>query len=73
MFSLIKKYDKNVERLYSYNWFVAGCTSGFDGGLVEAHGAVPPALAAFTPGPKHATNEHFPPTRPPPSTLRAPR
>ena len=54
MFSLIKKYDKNIERLYSYNWFGAGCASGFDGGLVEANGAVRPALAAFRTGVKGA-------------------
>jgi hypothetical protein len=54
MFSLIKKYDKSIERLYSYNWFGAGCASGFDGGLVEANGAARPALAAFRTGVKGA-------------------
>jgi hypothetical protein len=53
MFDLIKKYDKNIERLYSYNWFGAGCTSGFDGGLVEANGAARPALATFRAGLKN--------------------
>jgi hypothetical protein len=54
MFTLIKKYDKNIERLYSYNWFGAGCSTGFDGGLVEANGTVRPALAAFKTGLKGA-------------------
>ena len=54
MFDLIKKYDKNIERLYSYNWFGAGCTRGFDGGLVEANGSVRPALATFRTGVKGA-------------------
>ncbi|MEA2156641.1 MAG: hypothetical protein QOE11_2781 [Solirubrobacteraceae bacterium] len=53
MFTMIKKYDKNIERLYSYNWFGAGC-SGFDAGLVEANGATRPALAAFRTGLKNA-------------------
>lgn len=47
MFSLIKKYDKNVERLYSYNYFGNGCTPAFDGGLVEANGTPRPAYNTF--------------------------
>ncbi|MEA2131085.1 MAG: hypothetical protein QOJ85_3976 [Solirubrobacteraceae bacterium] len=54
MFKLIKKYDKNIERLYTYNWFGAGCTTGFDGGLVDAGGAVRPAFTAFKTGLKGA-------------------
>jgi hypothetical protein len=54
MFDLIKKYDRNIERLYTYNWFGFGCASGFDGGLVEANGATRPALAAFKTGLKKA-------------------
>lgn len=52
MFDMIKRYDKDVERLYSYNWFGTsdgGC-KGFDAGLVEADGAARPALAAFRSG-----------------------
>ena len=37
MFDMIKTYDKDVERLYSYNWFGADCEL-FDAGLVEADG-----------------------------------
>lgn len=57
MFDMIKTYDKDVERLYSYNWFGTkngGC-DGFDAGLVEADGTVRPAYAAFKKGLKNAT------------------
>lgn len=47
MFDLIKKYDKNIERLYSYNWFGNGCTPAFDGGLVEADGTPRAAYKTF--------------------------
>ena len=47
MFDLIKKYDKNVERLYSYNYYGNGCTPQFDGGLVEADGTPRPAYNTF--------------------------
>jgi len=53
MFDLIKTYDKVVERLYSYNWFGAGCSGSFDGGLVEADGTVRPAFTAFKRGLKN--------------------
>jgi len=47
MFDLIKKYDKNIERLYSYNYFGNGCTPAFDGGLVEADGTKRKAYNTF--------------------------
>ena len=47
MFDLIKKYDKNIERLYSYNYFGNGCTPAFDGGLVEADGTPRAAYNTF--------------------------
>ncbi len=53
MFQLIKKYDKDVERLYSYNYFGNGCTSAFDGGLVEADGTPRPAYGTFKSQLKH--------------------
>jgi hypothetical protein len=55
MFDLIKKYDKNIERLYSYNWFGFGCSTGFDAGLVDEKGAPRPALSAFRTGLKNTT------------------
>jgi hypothetical protein len=57
MFDMIKTYDKDVERLYSYNWFGTGnggC-DGFDAGLVEADGDPRPAYASFKKGLKNAT------------------
>jgi hypothetical protein len=53
MFDLIKKYDKVIERLYSYNWFGNGCTPAFDGGLVEANGTPRKAYTAFKKGLKN--------------------
>ena len=52
MFDLVKKYDKDVERLYTYNWFGAGDKGceGFDAGLVEENGDQRPAYAAFKSG-----------------------
>ena len=55
MFDLIKKYDKNVERLYSYNYFGNGCTPAFDGGLVEQDGTPRPAYATFKKGLKNTS------------------
>jgi hypothetical protein len=49
MFTMIKKYDKNVERLYSYNWFGNDCV-GFDAGLVDANGKPRPAYNVFRTG-----------------------
>jgi hypothetical protein len=56
MFDMIKTYDKDVERLYSYNWFGTGnggC-DGFDAGLVDADGAPRRAYATFKSGLKNA-------------------
>jgi hypothetical protein len=56
MFDMIKAYDKDVERLYSYNWFGTGSggCNGFDAGLVEANGTVRSAYSAFRKGLKTA-------------------
>jgi Glycosyl hydrolase catalytic core len=57
MFDMIKAYDRDVERLYAYNWFGTdngGC-DGFDAGLVEADGDLRPAYASFKKGLKSAT------------------
>ena len=53
MFGLLKTYDKQIDRLYSYNWFGNGCTPAFDGGLVEANGTPRKALTAFKKGLKN--------------------
>jgi hypothetical protein len=55
MFDMIKAYDKDVERLYSYNWFGTGnggC-DGFDAGLVDADGTPRRAYATFKSGLKN--------------------
>ena len=56
MFDMIKRYDKDVERLYSYNWFgtSGGGCEGFDAGLVEANGTPRPAYATFRSGLRNA-------------------
>ena len=54
MFDMLKTYDRDVERLYSYNWFGANCVS-FDAGLVEEDGTVRPAYAQFKKGLKNTT------------------
>ena len=53
MFDLIKKYDKNIERLYSYNYFGNGCTPAFDGGIVDENGKPRPAYNTFKSGLKN--------------------
>lgn len=55
MFDMIKTYDKDVERLYSYNWFGTDprCNS-FDAGLVDGNGTPRPAYTTFKNGLKNA-------------------
>jgi hypothetical protein len=57
MFDMIKRYDRDVERLYSYNWFgtASGGCEGFDAGLVEQSGTPRPAYATFKNGLKNAS------------------
>lgn len=47
LFSLAKKYDRYIERLYSYNWTGADCKVRFDAGLVNANGTPRPHYAIF--------------------------
>jgi hypothetical protein len=54
MFDMLKTYDKDVERLYAYNWYGANCVM-FDAGLVEENGTVRPAYTAFKKGLKNTT------------------
>ncbi len=46
MFDTARRLDRNIERLYTYNWIGANC-NGFDAGLVEANGTLRPAYAVF--------------------------
>jgi hypothetical protein len=54
MFDMLKTYDKDVERLYAYNWYGAGCVK-FDAGLVEEDGTPRSAYTAFKKGLKNTT------------------
>ncbi len=55
MFSMIKTHDKDVERLYSYNWFGTKTRcDGFDAGLVDADGTPRAAFTTFKNGLKNA-------------------
>ena len=50
MFTLAKKYRRDVKRLYSYNWQGTDCTSRFDAGLVRLDGTTRPSYDAFKKG-----------------------
>jgi hypothetical protein len=54
MFAMLKKYDKNIERLYSYNWFGNNC-DGFDAGLVDRNGSTRPSYNVFKANLKNVT------------------
>ena len=51
MFTLTKKFHRDIKRLYSYNYFGTpdeACEAGsFDAGLVTADGDPRPAYSAF--------------------------
>jgi len=47
MFALAKKFDRYVERLYSYNWTGADCLNRFDAGLTKADGSTRPGYLTF--------------------------
>lgn len=53
MFSLARRYDRDIERLYSYNWYGIDCV-GFDAGLVNKDGSPRRAYATFKSGLKNA-------------------
>jgi hypothetical protein len=46
MFTLAKRFDRSVERLYAYNWTGANC-NGFDAGLTRADGSLRPGYHTF--------------------------
>jgi hypothetical protein len=49
MFTLTKRFDSYIDRLYSYNWTpTTECASArFDAGLVNPDGTPRPAFAVF--------------------------
>jgi hypothetical protein len=47
MFTLAKRFDKYVDRLYTYNWTGADCQIRFDAGLVNTNGSPRPVYFTF--------------------------
>ena len=47
MFTLARKFRRDIKRLYSYNWQGTDCTSRFDAGLVRLDGTTRPSYDAF--------------------------
>ena len=47
MFSLTKRYRRDIDRLYSYNWTGAPRGARFDAGLTRADGSLRPAYSVF--------------------------
>ncbi len=49
MFTLVKRYRRDITRLYAYNWFGTSpkpC-QGFDAGLVNGDGSPRPGYVTF--------------------------
>lgn len=53
MFTLAKKYRRDIKRLYSYNWQGTDCTTRFDAGLIRLDGTTRPSYDAFREGLRH--------------------
>jgi hypothetical protein len=53
MFTISKKYDRYVDRLYAYSYWGNDCEERFDAGLVNADGSVRPGYTAFQKGIKN--------------------
>jgi hypothetical protein len=50
MFSLAKKYDRYIERMYAYAYWGNDCEERFDAGLVNADGSIRPGYTTFKKG-----------------------
>jgi hypothetical protein len=50
MFALLKKYHRQIDRAYVYNWFGVGCRTRMDTGLVNADGTARPGYDALRRG-----------------------
>jgi hypothetical protein len=55
MFSLAKKYDRYIERMYAYAYWGNNCKERFDAGLVNENGSIRPGYKAFAKGAKKFT------------------
>jgi hypothetical protein len=47
LFKLLKKYHRQIDRAYVYNWFGVGCKTRMDTGLVNADGTARPSYRAL--------------------------
>jgi hypothetical protein len=47
---LLKKYHREIDRAYVYNWFGVGCRTRMDTGLVNADGSARPSYDALRRG-----------------------
>jgi hypothetical protein len=50
VFALLKKYRRDIDRAYVYNWFGVGCRTRMDTGLVNADGTQRPGYRALRRG-----------------------
>jgi hypothetical protein len=50
LFSLLRKYHREIDRAYVYNWVGTGCATRMDTGMVNADGTPRPAYRAFVRG-----------------------
>jgi hypothetical protein len=50
LFKLLKKYHRQIDRAYVYNWFGVGCKTRMDTGLVNADGTSRPSYRALRRG-----------------------
>jgi hypothetical protein len=50
MFTITKKYDRYIDRLYDYSYFGNDCEERFDAGLVNANGTIRPGYTVFKKG-----------------------
>jgi hypothetical protein len=50
LFALLKKYRRDIDRAYVYNWFGVGCRTRMDTGLVNADGTQRPGYRALRKG-----------------------
>ena len=50
LFSLLRRYRREIDRAYVYNWLGTGCSTRMDTGMVNADGTPRPAYHAFVRG-----------------------
>jgi hypothetical protein len=53
LFALLRKYRRDIDRAYVYNWFGVGCRTRMDTGLVNADGTQRPGYRALRRGLTH--------------------